>query len=84
MNLYGKVENRRNLGSLVHNQLLKGNIDISVIGGADIQDFAAPAILVEEAGGKFTDFSGKFSLTSHCGVFSNGLLHSRVIKLLNF
>ncbi len=83
MELYSQVENRRNLGSLVHNQFLKGNIDVNIIGGADIEDFAAPAILTEEAGGKFTDFSGKFSLTSHCGVFSNGLLHQQVIKLLN-
>ncbi len=83
MDIYKTVQNRRNLGAYSYNQFLKGNIDIDICGGGGIWDFAAPAILAEEAGGKFSDFSGKYSLTSNNGVFSNGLLHHQVIKLLN-
>ncbi|MEX2028070.1 MAG: inositol monophosphatase [Candidatus Curtissbacteria bacterium] len=83
MKLYKAVQTPRNLGSYSYNQLLKGNIDIDIVGTGGIWDFAAPAILVEEAGGKFTDFSGKFSLTSNSAVFTNGLLHSQVLNLLN-
>lgn len=83
MDLYKKVQSQRNLGSYGYSQLLKGNIDIEIVGTGGIWDFAAPAILVEEAGGKFTDFSGKFSLTSNSAIFTNGLLHHQVLKLLN-
>lgn len=61
-----------------------GKIDIHISAREAIHDIAAPALLVEEAGGKFTDFSGKFSLTSSNGVATNGLLHNQVLKLLNF
>ncbi len=83
MEFYRRTEVHRNLSSYAYNQILKGNIDIDLIGTGHIYDFAAPALLVEEAGGKFTDFEGKFSLTSNNAVFSNGLLHSKIIKLLN-
>lgn len=76
-------QNRRSLGPYALNQLLKGNIDVLVEPAGGIWDFAAPSICTEEAGGKFTDFSGKFSLTSKCSVYSNGLLHNEVIKILN-
>jgi histidinol phosphatase-like enzyme (inositol monophosphatase family) len=74
---------RRSLGPYGFNQLLKGNLDVQIEPGGSIWDFAAPAITVEEAGGKFTDFSGKYSLTSKSGVFTNGLLHNKTIKILN-
>lgn len=83
MDLYLQIETHRNLSSYAYNQILKGNIDIDLIGTGQIYDFAAPAILVEEAGGKFSDFQGKFSLTSNNAVFTNGLLHNKVIKILN-
>lgn len=76
-------QNRRNLGPYALNQLLKGNVDVQIEPAGYLWDFAATSIVTQEAGGKFSDFSGKFSLTSHCGVFSNGLLHQRVIRLLN-
>lgn len=75
---------RRSLGPYGFNQFLKGNLDLQIEPGGSIWDFAAPAIAAEEAGGKFSDFSGKFSLTSKTGVFTNGLLHNNVIRILNF
>lgn len=61
----------------------QGKIDAFLEGGNKIHDVAAPSILVQEAGGKFTDLSGKFSLTSGSDVATNGLLHHQVLKLLN-
>ena len=77
------VENRRCLGSYSFALLLKGNVDVEVEPGGGLYDFAAPSVLITEAGGKFTDFNGKFSLTSNNGVLSNGILHNQVLKLLN-
>lgn len=77
------VKGRKNFGSLSINLVLKGKVDINLEAGGGMHDFAAPAILVEEAGGKFSDFSGNFSLTSNEGICSNGILHSKVLKLLN-
>ena len=73
----------RSYGNLNLKFFLEGKADIMLEPYGAIHDFAAPAILVTEAGGKFTDFSGKFSLTSGNAVATNGLLHNQVIRLLN-
>ncbi|MGB2757906.1 MAG: inositol monophosphatase family protein, partial [Acidimicrobiia bacterium] len=39
-------------------------------------DLIAPALIVREAGGTFTDIAGKPAVTNGSGVSSNGLLHS--------
>lgn len=74
------VRSYANLGYLL---MLEGKIDIILEPYAGVWDLAALAVIVEEAGGKFSDFSGNHSLTSFNGVFTNGLLHSQVLKLLN-
>lgn len=82
MQLYRQTEVQRNLSSYAYNQILKGNIEIDLIGSGEIYDFAAPALLVEEAGGRFSDFSGKHSITSGNFIATNGLLHNNVLKIL--
>lgn len=72
-----------NLGPYTIGQLIQGHVDINLDGGGQIWDFVAPCIIVEEAGGKFSDFSGKKSFYSNCSVMTNGLLHSKVISILN-
>lgn len=67
--------------SVGHNFLLKGKIDATFETG-HIWDFAAPSMLVEEAGGEFTDFAGKKSLTSGNALATNGLLHNQILKIL--
>jgi len=44
--------------------------------------FAAPSLIVEEAGGRFTDLRGRSDLTSGTALFSNGLLHDDVLRLV--
>lgn len=76
---------RQNIGdgySVGHNFLLKGKVE-AVFETGNIWDFAAPSILIEEAGGKFTDFSGKTSLTSSNALGTNGLIHNQMLKILN-
>lgn len=84
MKLYRAAGSHRGFGdSFAYHLLIKGNVDIMVEAKDKVHDIAAPALLVQEAGGRFSDFSGKFSLTSDCGVATNGILHSQVLKLLN-
>lgn len=64
------------------NMILKGQVDVNISASGSIWDYAAPAILTEEAGGKFTDFSGNNSITNDTAIFSNGLLHKEVLELL--
>ena len=84
LKLVEKTQRDRGFGD-AHGYVLvaQGKIDIFTEANNQIWDVAAPSLLVEEAGGKFTDFSGKFSLTSGSDVATNGLLHSQVLKLLN-
>ncbi|MDP2632136.1 MAG: inositol monophosphatase family protein [Candidatus Curtissbacteria bacterium] len=69
--------------TLGYHLLISGKIEIMLEAKDNIWDLAAPAILTEEAGGKFSDFSGKFSITSEEAIATNGLLHHQVVKMLN-
>lgn len=46
-------------------------------------DLAAPLILVEEAGGRLTDFTGRRTYAGGNAVASNGLLHEMILERLN-
>lgn len=45
-------------------------------------DLAAPWILVEEAGGRITDFDGRRSLERGEGFATNGILHEEILRRL--
>ena len=82
-NLISKISAPRSYANLGFIYFLEGKIDILIEATGAIHDFAAPALAAEEAGGKFTDFNGLYSFNSGNGVFTNNLLHSQVLKLLN-
>jgi histidinol-phosphatase len=46
-------------------------------------DLAAPLIIVEEAGGRLTDFKGNRTYAGGNAVASNGLLHDAILERLN-
>lgn len=46
-------------------------------------DLAAPLILIEEAGGRLTDFAGKRTYAGGNAVASNGVLHETILAKLN-
>lgn len=61
-----------------------GRIESIMIPGANPWDVAAGALLINEAGGKVTDFKGKkWNLDSKDIFASNGLVHSRLLKVIN-
>jgi histidinol-phosphatase len=46
-------------------------------------DLAAPLILIEEAGGRLTDFRGQRTYAGGNALASNGLLHDEILQKLN-
>jgi histidinol-phosphatase len=46
-------------------------------------DLAAPKIIIEEAGGRFTDFRGVPSIYGGSAVASNGRIHDAVLELID-
>jgi myo-inositol-1(or 4)-monophosphatase len=73
----------RTFGSLgVHYAYVAcGRVDIAISKNKDTFPEFAGKLLVEEAGGKFTDFNGdKLTVTTHGIVASNGKVHEQVLK----
>jgi myo-inositol-1(or 4)-monophosphatase len=61
-----------------------GSCDAFIDNSSTPWDFAAMTLMVEEAGGLVTDFAGqKWTTESKNIVFSNPLLHSQILDLLN-
>lgn len=60
----------------------EGAAEIMVETGLKIWDVAAPAVLVEEAGGRITDFEGRRTFDGGTILATNGALHERVRALL--
>lgn len=48
----------------------------------DVWDHAAPSVIVEEAGGRFTDHAGGARLDTRTAVYSNGAGHDEVVAVL--
>ncbi len=62
--------------------VLQGQAEAWVEAGVSIWDLAPLQILVEEAGGTFTDLDGKPTHASGSCVASNGLVHEQVLRVL--
>lgn len=60
----------------------EGAAEVMVEDGVHSWDLAAPMILVEEAGGRFTDVTGRRRFDAGSGVATNGLLHEEVLRSL--
>jgi histidinol-phosphatase len=45
-------------------------------------DLAALKIIIEEAGGRFTDFTGQPTIYGGTALASNGLVHEELLRLL--
>ena len=63
-------------------QVASGGYEIALFFLGGPWDLAAPALIVEEAGGKFTDAKGRKDLFSGSALFSNGHLHDAVLELM--
>jgi histidinol-phosphatase len=62
--------------------LAEGAVDVCVEAAANLWDLAAPKLIVEEAGGRLTDLSGRPRADGGNAVASNGLLHEEVLAAL--
>lgn len=60
----------------------EGGVDLAVDPIAALWDLAAPKVIVEEAGGRFSDFTGAPRADGGRGVASNGLLHDEALAVL--
>jgi histidinol-phosphatase len=63
--------------------LLNGRAELWLEAGVQPWDIAPLQVLVEEAGGRFTDFAGIPTVLSGHAVGSNGLLHAAALAPLN-
>ena len=60
-----------------------GRVEIMIDPILNIWDAAAVQPIIEEAGGRFTDWKGKSNIDAGEAVGSNGLVHDDVLKILN-
>jgi histidinol-phosphatase len=73
----------RGLGDLWSYMLVaEGGAEIGIDPVVSLWDLAAPQIIVEEAGGRFTDFGGVSRPDGGSGVATNGLVHDQVLAIL--
>jgi histidinol-phosphatase len=84
LELVRDVDSSRAFGDLASlAMLLEGRADIWMEGGVQSWDLAPLKILVEEAGGKFTDLEGKPTVHSGHALATNGLLHDELLRRLS-
>jgi histidinol-phosphatase len=65
-----------------HMLVAQGSGDLMVEAGVHVWDVAAIQPIVEEAGGRFSDWDGNVSIERPDVVISNGLLHDEALRLL--
>ena len=76
----------RGYGDFVHYHLLaRGALDVVIESDVNILDIAALTVIVEEAGGRFTDLTGgPVGLETTTVLATNGPLHPPVLETLRF
>lgn len=83
--LKNKVFIMRMFGSTARSlsYIAEGKADLEIEYTDKLWDFAAGAILIEEAGGKFTSHDGKkYNLETKDYIASNGIIHNQILKII--
>ena len=65
-----------------HVLVAEGAVDVAVEPQVEVWDMAAVQVIVEEAGGRFTDLAGRARPDGGSGLSTNGLLHDAVLAAL--
>jgi histidinol-phosphatase len=65
-----------------HMLVAEGVVDLAVEPEVELWDLAAAQVIVEEAGGRFTDLGGTPTPAGGSSVSTNGLLHDRVLAAM--
>jgi histidinol-phosphatase len=66
----------------MHMLVAEGSADIAVELEVNLWDLAAPKIILEEAGGRFTDLIGRVTAEGGSALSTNGLLHDEALAIL--
>ena len=66
----------------MHMLVAEGSADVAAEMEVGVWDLAAVQVIVEEAGGSFTDISGRVTPSGGSAVSTNGLLHDEVLNIL--
>ena len=84
--IVARVDRIRGYGDFLHYHLLAaGRIDAVVESDVNILDIAALSVIVEEAGGRFTDLAGRPVGPGTTSVLaSNGALHEPLLEALRY
>ncbi|HVN42712.1 MAG TPA: inositol monophosphatase family protein [Steroidobacteraceae bacterium] len=82
--LIGRLNRIRGYGDFLHYHLLaSGRIEAVIESDVNILDIAACAVIVEAAGGRFTDLDGReITLETRSVLATNGLLHAPVMSAI--
>ncbi len=80
--LAGRAWHARGYGDFWSHMLVaEGAVDGAIDAiGVSLWDLAAVQVIVEEAGGTFTDFSGEHRVDGGSAISSNGLLHADLLE----
>jgi histidinol-phosphatase len=83
--LVARAQRIRGYGDFLHYHLLAaGKIDVVIESDVNILDIAPLAVIVEAAGGRFTDLAGRgLDLQTTSVLATNGKLHETVLKELS-
>jgi histidinol-phosphatase len=65
-----------------HMLVAEGAVDVALDVGVAEWDVAAVRVIVEEAGGRYSDFAGEPRLDTGTAITSNGLLHDELLAAL--
>jgi histidinol-phosphatase len=65
-----------------YRQLLRGKVDAMIDPGVKAWDICAAAVLVREAGGRFTSLGGDETIHGGSGLASNGRVHRELVELV--
>lgn len=84
--LIGGINRLRGYGDFVHYHLLaRGALDVVIESDVNILDIAALTVIVEEAGGRFTDLAAAaVTLETTTVLATNGPLHQPVLDRIRF
>jgi histidinol phosphatase-like enzyme (inositol monophosphatase family) len=66
-----------------YRQVLLGRSDAMVDPGVHPYDICAPAVLIREAGGRFTSLEGEETIYGGSAVASNGVIHDELVAALS-
>ena len=84
--MLGRISRIRGYGDFVHYHLLaRAALDVVIESDVNILDIAALTVIVEEAGGKFTNLKGAaVGLDTTTVLATNGPLHDTILESVRF